>query len=79
MAFESFRDFVNAALGTGMIGNYDENQQINLDTDWPTTKAGAGPVLIFEYVDGLTVTGNTQPHATGSLTYISDSTAVVSQ
>ena len=30
-----------AALGTGMIGNYDENQQINLDTDWPTTKAGA--------------------------------------
>jgi hypothetical protein len=33
-----------AALGTGMIGNYDENQQINLDADWPTTKAG-GAVL----------------------------------
>jgi len=30
-----------AALGTGMIGNYDENQEINLDTDWPTTQAGA--------------------------------------
>ncbi|MGD0536951.1 MAG: hypothetical protein ABSC03_04815 [Verrucomicrobiota bacterium] len=30
-----------AALGTGMIGNYDENQEINTDTEWPTTKAGA--------------------------------------
>lgn len=30
-----------AALGTGMIGNYDENQQINLDTTWPSTQAGA--------------------------------------
>ena len=30
-----------AALGTGMIGNYAENQQINLDSDWPATKTGA--------------------------------------
>lgn len=30
-----------AALGTGMIGNYIENHQANLDTDWPTTRAGA--------------------------------------
>lgn len=30
-----------AALGTGMIGNYAEQEQINFDTDWPTTKAGA--------------------------------------
>ena len=30
-----------AALGTGMIGNYAENQEINLDTDWPTTRAAA--------------------------------------
>jgi hypothetical protein len=43
-----------------------------------TTKAGTGPVLIFEHVDGLTVTGNTQPVTSGQLTYISDSTAVVS-
>lgn len=33
-----------AALGTGMIGGYAENQQIGLDTDWPATQA-AGPVL----------------------------------
>ena len=33
-----------AALGTGMIGNYDENAQINTDWDWPTTKAGAGVI-----------------------------------
>jgi hypothetical protein len=30
-----------AALGCGMIGNYAENQQVNKDDDWPTTKAGA--------------------------------------
>jgi hypothetical protein len=30
-----------AALGTGMIGNYIENQQSNQDLEWPTTRAGA--------------------------------------
>lgn len=30
-----------AALGTGMIGGYAENQQVNTDTEWPTTRAGA--------------------------------------
>jgi hypothetical protein len=30
-----------AALGTGMIGGYAENQPVGTDGDWPTTKAGA--------------------------------------
>ena len=30
-----------AALGCGMIGGYAENQEVNMDHDWPTTKAGA--------------------------------------
>lgn len=30
-----------AALGTGMIGSYAENNQVETDLDWPTTKAGA--------------------------------------
>jgi len=30
-----------AALGTGMIGGYAENQQVDTDSDWPTTKVGA--------------------------------------
>ncbi|MCX6906272.1 MAG: hypothetical protein NTW03_22895, partial [Verrucomicrobia bacterium] len=30
-----------AALGTGMIGNYSENQQINMDGEWPATQAAA--------------------------------------
>jgi hypothetical protein len=30
-----------AALGCGMIGGYAENSQVNLDTAWPSTKAGA--------------------------------------
>jgi cytochrome c553 len=33
-----------AALGTGMIGNYAENQPINMDWDWPATRAAA-PVI----------------------------------
>ena len=48
-------------------------------TNNTTTKAGAGPVLVFQHVDGLTVTGNTQPVTSGSLTLITDSTNVVSQ
>ncbi|MEI7730883.1 MAG: polysaccharide lyase family protein [Verrucomicrobiota bacterium] len=30
-----------AALGSGSVGGYQENQQIHLDTDWPATKAAA--------------------------------------
>jgi len=30
-----------AALGTGMIGGYAENSQVDTDVEWPTTKAGA--------------------------------------
>ena len=30
-----------AALGTGMIGGYAQNAQVNTDFDWPTTKAAA--------------------------------------
>ena len=30
-----------AALGSGMIGNYEINEHVNVDWEWPTTKAGA--------------------------------------
>jgi hypothetical protein len=30
-----------AALGTGMIGNYAENNQVNTGADWPATQAAA--------------------------------------
>jgi hypothetical protein len=30
-----------AALGSGMVGGYQANKMINVDTDWPTTQAGA--------------------------------------
>jgi len=48
-------------------------------TNNQTTKRGRGPALVFEHVDGLTVTGNVQPLFSGSLTRISDSTAVTAQ
>lgn len=38
--------------------------------------AGAGPILNFAHVDGLTVTGNIQPLTSGSLASITDSTNV---
>jgi hypothetical protein len=43
------------------------------------TLTGPGPVLLFNHVDGLTVTGNHQPISHGSLTQISDSTHVTTQ
>jgi len=30
-----------AALGCGSVGGYAQNELVNTDTDWPTTKAGA--------------------------------------
>ena len=36
----------------------------------------SGPVLRFAHVDGLTITGNTQPLSSGSLASITDSTSV---
>jgi Hydrazine synthase alpha subunit middle domain len=33
-----------AALGTGMIGGYAENQQVGTDYDWPQTKAAAAAI-----------------------------------
>jgi hypothetical protein len=45
-------------------------------TNNTTTKAGGGPVLRFDHVDGLTVRGNSQPVTSGSLVSIHDSTAV---
>jgi hypothetical protein len=41
--------------------------------------AVAGPVLTFDQVDGLTVTGNVQPLTTGVLASITDSTGVTTQ
>ena len=45
-------------------------------TDNVTTRAGAGPVLRFEHVDHLTVTGNVQPLTSGRLVSVADSTDV---
>jgi cytochrome c553 len=33
-----------AALGCGMIGHYQENEPINGDFDWPTSRAGASTI-----------------------------------
>jgi cytochrome c553 len=33
-----------AALGSGMIGGYAQNQQVNTDSDWPATKAAAAVI-----------------------------------
>jgi len=45
-------------------------------TNNTTTRSGGGPVLRFEHIDGLTVTGNTQPVSSGPLVSISDSTNI---
>lgn len=45
--------------------------------DNTTSSSGSGPVMHFAHCDGITVTGNTQPLSSGSLTTVSDSTSVV--
>lgn len=48
-------------------------------SDNRSTVAMAGPVLTFENIDGLRITGNTQPLTSGSLFSITNSTDVVMQ
>jgi len=44
-----------ASLANGMIGYYAENQQVELDNEWPTTKAGA------EVIDRRCATCHNEP------------------
>lgn len=44
-----------------------------------STVTARGPVLVFAHVDGLTVTGNSEPLSSGSLVSVSDCTSVTSQ
>jgi hypothetical protein len=48
-------------------------------TNNSSSQAIGGPVLVFAHVDGLTISGNSEPLSRGSLTSISDSTSVHSQ
>ena len=45
-------------------------------TNNSTSQAAIGPVLAFAHVDGLVVSGNTQPLVSGSLLLISDCTGI---
>jgi hypothetical protein len=45
-------------------------------TNNSSSQAAIGPVLAFAHVDGLVVSGNTQPRVSGSLLLISDCTGV---
>jgi hypothetical protein len=45
-------------------------------TNNSTSQAARGSVFKFAHVDGLVVSGNTQPLVSGSLLYVSDCTGV---
>jgi hypothetical protein len=67
----------NTSNAGGLSTWFGKSRTANITfTNNTTTKAGSGPVLRFEHVDGLTVTGNSQPLSSGSLLYIADSTSV---
>jgi len=53
-----------------------ERRQRIVFTDNSTTVAGRGPALYFSHIDGLTVTGNTQPLTSGSMARFYDCSAV---
>ena len=51
-----------AALGTGMVGGYAENKQVDTDVDWPTTQAGAA-VMQRRCADCHTTPGRLLPRS----------------
>jgi hypothetical protein len=68
---------VNTPNAGGLSSVIAKSRTSNITfTNNTTTKAGSGPVLYFAHVDGLTVSGNTQPLTSGSLTRVYDSTNV---
>jgi hypothetical protein len=58
--------------------NLSRSARIVFTSNTSPTAAG-GPVLYFAYVDGVTVTGNTQPLLSGSLAGFTSCTSVVKQ
>jgi hypothetical protein len=67
----------NTVTGKSMLTviNLARRQSV-VFTNNRSTVAAAGPVLRFAHIDGLTVTGNSQPLSSGSLASISDCTGV---
>jgi hypothetical protein len=65
---------------SAVIDNGGTARMLNIAFTGNTAQSrGYGPVLVFAHIDGLTVTGNTQPLASGSLLSITGCTGVVSQ
>jgi len=57
-------------------GGTTRNASVVFTNNVLTSGAVAGPVLVFAHIDGLTVTGNSQPLSSGVLANITDSTGV---
>ena len=67
----------NTVTGASLLTAIDLARRQNIVFTNNTSRVTAyGPVLHFAHVDGLTVTGNTQPLSSGSLASIIDSTSV---
>ena len=67
----------NTVTGASLLTAIDLARRQNIVFTNNTSRVTAyGPVLRFAHVDGLTVTGNTQPLSSGSLASITDSTSV---
>ncbi|WP_243300603.1 right-handed parallel beta-helix repeat-containing protein [Geothrix oryzisoli] len=68
----------NASLLT-IVNNNQYKRMYNITfTNNKATQAASGPVLTFKAVDGLTVTGNTQPLTANTLLAITNCTSVTS-
>ena len=72
----------NTVTGPSLLSQFDNGgggtRNTNIVfTNNVSSNTVSGPVLNFAHVDGLTVTGNTQPLSSGSLASITDCTGVV--
>jgi hypothetical protein len=67
----------NTVTGGTLLTVIDLSRRTNVVFTNNTSRVtGRGPMLRFAHIDGLTITGNTQPLSSGSLASITDSTGV---
>jgi len=73
---------ITGSANASLLSYFNQNQYKRLTnitfTNNKAAQTTSGPVLVFKAIDGLTVTGNTQPLSTGSLASITNCTNVLS-
>ncbi|MFA6004252.1 MAG: Ig-like domain-containing protein, partial [Elusimicrobiota bacterium] len=72
---------INGSANASLLTHCNTNQTTRMSnivfTNNTASQSAAGPVLNFKNIDGLTITGNTQPLSSGVLTSLNNCTGVI--